>query len=344
VVNTRNILFIMSGAFGDLAEIIKKRLQRQGIGFEADVRPAEIPWAILKEVRAQDLIEFGFESEFVGRLPVVVVFDELTKEDLLEILKNPNNPIILSKRIDFRAYGIDIEFEDDALVRIAERAAGEKTGARGLVSAMEKVLIPFEKKLPSSPIRKFLATGEVVEQPEAQLRTLLDAPDDPERAEQYEQGRKSQRERIKHYLTERAENFSRLSGLDIYPERMDLIAELYLTNITDIDTAIEDFSAMYDQVKLEEAALMEKLDVTLSFDEGAVDEIIAQAIRTGEQPGPLTFQLAKQLEYGLRLVKDRSGIDKFSISADAVIDMEGFINDLIKSTYRQETMGADLLK
>jgi ATP-dependent Clp protease ATP-binding subunit ClpX len=344
VVNTSNILFIMSGAFGDLAEIIKKRLQKQGIGFEADVRPTEIPWEILKEVRAQDLIEFGFESEFVGRLPVVVVFDELTKEDLLEILRNPNNPIILSKRIDFRAYGIDIKFEDDALSRIAEMAAEEKTGARGLVSAMEKVLIPFEKKLPSSSVRKFLVTRDVVEAPEAQLRMLLDSPDDPERAEQYERGRQKEREAIKRYLIERAEDFSKRCGLDIYPDRMDLVAELYLVNITDIDTAVEDFSAMYDQVKLEEAALMEKLEVRLAFDESAVDGIIGEAIRTGQEPGPLTFQLAKRLEYGLRLVKDRSGIDKFTISADAVEDMEGFINDLIKSTYREEAMAADLLK
>lgn len=342
VVNTKNILFIMSGAFGDLAEIIKKRLQKQGIGFEADVRPTEIPWEILKEVRAQDLVEFGFESEFVGRLPVVVVFDELTKEDLLEILKNPNNPIVLSKRIDFRAYGIDIKFEDDALSRIAEMAAEEKTGARGLVSAMEKVLIPFEKKLPSSPVRKFLVTRDIVEQPEAQLEMLLADPDDPEREERYEKGRQKEQDRIKGYLLEKTEDLSKRWGLDIYPERMDLIAELYLINITDIDTAIEDFSLMYDQIKLEEAALMEKLEVTLAFDESAVDEIIGQAIRTGQEPGPLTFQLAKQLEYGLRLVKDRSGIDTFSINADAVKDMEGFINDLIKSTYRQETLTAKL--
>jgi len=342
VVNTKNILFIMSGAFGDLAEIIKKRLQKQGIGFEADVRPTEIPWEILKEVRAQDLVEFGFESEFVGRLPVVVVFDELTKEDLLEILKNPNNPIVLSKRIDFRAYGIDIKFEDDALSRIAEMAAEEKTGARGLVSAMEKVLIPFEKKLPSSPVRRFLVTRDIVEQPEAQLEVLLANPDDPEREERYEKGRQKEQDRIKEYLLEKTEDLSKRWGLDIYPERMDLIAELCLINITDIDTAIEDFSLMYDQIKLEEAALMEKLEVTLAFDESAVDEIIGQAIRSGQKPGPLTFQLAKQLEYGLRLVKDRSGIDTFSINADAVKDMEGFINDLIKRTYRQETLAAEL--
>jgi ATP-dependent Clp protease ATP-binding subunit ClpX len=342
VVNTKNILFIMSGAFGDLAEIIKKRLQKQGIGFEADVRPTEIPWEILKEVRAQDLVEFGFESEFVGRLPVVVVFDELTKEDLFEILSNPNNPIILSKRIDFRSYGIDIKFEEEALARIAEMAAQEKTGARGLVSAMEKVLIPFEKRLPSSAVRRFLVTPRVVEQPEAELETLLENPDDPERAERFEEGRQQEQERIKAYLMERAEGLSKRCGLDIYPERMDLIADLYLRNITEIDTAIEDFSAMYDQVKMEEANLMEKLDVTLSFDESAVDEIIGEAIRTGEEAGSMTFQLAKRLEYGLRLVKDRSGMERFSINADAVRDMEGFINDLIKKTYRQEVVGADI--
>jgi ATP-dependent Clp protease ATP-binding subunit ClpX len=342
VVNTKDILFIMSGAFGELAEIIKKRLQSQGIGFEADVRPTEIPWEILKEVRAQDLIEFGFESEFVGRLPVVVVFDELSEKDLAEILRNPNNPIIISKRMDFRAYGIDIKFEDDALIRIAEMAAEEKTGARGLVSAMEKVLIPFEKKLPSTDIKKLLVTRDVVEEPEAQLNLLLDNPDDPERLERFERGGERELADIKQYLIERAEDFSKKSGVDIYDRRMDLIADLYLINITDIDTAIEDFSAMYDQARLEEASLMEKLEVKVSFEESAVDEIIDQAIKTGQQPGPLMFQLAKRLEYGLRLVKDRSGIESFSINAEAVISMEDFINNLIKDIYRQEDIDVEL--
>ena len=180
VVNTKNILFIMSGAFGDLGNIIKKRLQKQGIGFEADVRSTEIPWEILKEVSAQDLVEFGFESEFVGRLPVVVVFDELTKEDLVEILKNPNNPIILSKRLDFKAYGIDIKFEEEALVKLAEAAAKEKTGARGLVSAIERVLIPFEKHLPSTPIKRLLVTAELVDNPEAELKRLKEDSYDAE--------------------------------------------------------------------------------------------------------------------------------------------------------------------
>ncbi len=335
-VNTKNILFIMSGAFGEMAEIIKKRLQKQGIGFEADVRPTEVPWDILREVTAKDLIDFGFESEFVGRLPVVVVFDELTREDLVEILKNPNNPIIISKRLDFRAYGIDIKFEEESLNNIAKIAAAEKTGARGLVSAIEKALIPFEKKFPSTKIRKFVVTPEVVEEPEAQLKQLLKNPDDPKCVERFEMAEKRELENIKEYIRTRADDFSEKSGLEIYERRMDLIAGLYLKNITDINTAFDDFMEMHNAVKLEEASMVEKLEVGVSFDESAVDEIISQAIQTGQEAGPLTVKLVKRLEYGLNLVKDRSGIESFVINDEAVSDMENFVNNFIKKYYSHE--------
>ena len=336
VVNTKNILFIMSGAFGELTEIIKKRLQSQGIGFEADVRPTEIPWEILKQVTAQDLIEFGFESEFVGRLPVIVVFDELTTEDLIEILKNPNNPIIISKRLDFKAYGIDIAFEEAALEKIADLAAQEKTGARGLVSAIEKVLIPFEKSLPSTEVKKFLMTLEVVEHPKTQLRLLLKEPEDPKMLERFERAKEKEFENIKGHISRSADDFSKRTGLAINEKRMSLIAEFYLGNVSDVNTAFDDFKEMVDQIKLEEASLVQKLDVNISFDESAIDEIINQAIKTGQEAGPLAFQLAKRLEYGLNLVKDRSGIDSFIITDEAVTDMEKFINDFIKEFYRRE--------
>ena len=336
MVNTKNILFIMSGAFGELTQIVKKRLQSQGIGFEADVRPTEIPWEILKQVSAQDLIEFGFESEFVGRLPVVVVFDELTKDDLVEILKNPNNPILISKRLDFRAYGIEIKFEEESLKKIAEMAALEKTGARGLVSAIENVLIPFEKKLPSTSLKKILVTPELVENPETQLELLLKNPDDPEMSKRFERATKKELENIKEYISRRADDFQKKSGLEIYERRMDLIAGLYLKTTSNINTAFDDFIEMYNEVKLEEASLLEKMDVNISFDESAVDEIIDQAIKTGQGAGALALQLAKRLEYGLNLVRDRSGIENFTINDEAVTDMENFVNNLIKKFYHQE--------
>jgi ATP-dependent Clp protease ATP-binding subunit ClpX len=339
VVNTKNILFIVSGAFGDLTEIVRKRLQKQGIGFEADVRSTEVPWEILKEVKAQDLIEFGFESEFVGRLPVVVVFDELRKEDLLEILENPNNPILISKRRDFTAYGIDIQFELEALDKLAEMAAAEKTGARGLVSAVEKVLIPFEKTLPSTDIKYFLVTSEVVKNPDKELKALLGNPDDPERVSRFQAAKKKELKNIQAYIARSAESFHKNSGLELGERRIELLSELYAKNMSDINSILEDFKGMYRQIKIEEASLPEKLEVSVSFDDSAIDEIIRQAIEKDEEAGALAYQLAKRLEYGLKLVRDRSGIDHFSINGEAIVDMEKFVNDLLKQYYREEYEG-----
>jgi len=336
MVNTKNILFIMSGAFGDLAEIIQERLQSQGIGFEADVSPKEVPWEILKEVTAQDLIAYGFETEFVGRLPVVVVFDELNQDDLVEILKNPNNPVILSKRQDFRAYDIDIKFEEAALYKIAELAAEQKTGARGLVSAIEKVLIPFEKHLPSTSIKELTVTPEVVENPEEELAALTDNPNDPKRLARFEKAAIDELKSIKTFVAEKTEDFQQRSGLEIYEARVDIIAEIYLKTTSDINTSFEDFLHMYNQIKMEESTLVDKLEINITFDESAIDEIIRKAVESGEEAGPMTFQLAKKLEYGLKLVRERSGMDNFIITREAVNDMESYINGLVKKFYQQE--------
>ena len=336
MVNTKNILFIMSGAFGELGEIIKKRLQKQGIGFEADVRPAEIPWEILKEVTAQDLVEFGFESEFVGRLPVVVVFDELAKEDLVEILKNPNNPIILSKKLDFKAYGIDIKFEEEALVKIAEAAAKEKTGARGLVSAIERVLIPFEKNLPSTQIKKLVVTPELVNDPDAELKRLSEDWDGPERSARFEAAALVELNNVKSFIKRRDMEFGGIPGLEIDDSRRGLIAEIYLSKISDVNTAFEDFVAMYHEIKAEEASLAHDMELNVTFDDGAIDELLRRSIETGQDAGSLSFQLAKKLEYGLKLVKDRSGVDFFVVTKDAVLDMDKYINELVKRYYRKE--------
>jgi ATP-dependent Clp protease ATP-binding subunit ClpX len=335
VVNTKNILFIMSGAFGALTDIIKKRLQKQGIGFEADVTPTEIPWEIMKEVTAQDLVEFGFESEFIGRLPVIVVFDELTRDDLAEILKNPNNPVIVSKRQDFRAYGIDIKFEDEALDKIAELAAKLKTGARSLVSAVEKVLIPFEKHLPSTDIKQLLVTPELVDDPKGELVRLKESYNEPERIARFEMMRKKELENIAVFIEEREKDFRTLSGTALDQERRELIGEIYLRTTTDINSAFESYKSMYKQVRDEEILLAEKLDISMSFDESAVDELIRQSLDSNKEPGPLAFYMAKKLEYGLKLVKDRSGIEHFTLNRDAIIDMEKFINTLLKKYYRQ---------
>ncbi|MBN2032951.1 MAG: AAA family ATPase, partial [Deltaproteobacteria bacterium] len=333
LVNTKNILFIMSGAFGELAGIIKKRLQKQGIGFEADVRPTDIPWEILKEVTAQDLVEFGFESEFVGRLPVIVVFDELTKEDLVEILKNPNNPITLSKRMDFKAYDIVVRFEEEALVKIAEMAAKEKTGARALVSAIEKVLLLFEKQLPSTTIKRFLVTPELVDDPEKELKALVENPDSSARAVRFEKAVEKEVENLKAFILARAKDFYNRSGLDITATRAGLIAKIYFKRISDVNSAFDEFQSIYEQIKIEETSLFNEADIQVTFDDEAIDELIRKAIETDQEAGVLAYQVAKKLEYGLKLVKDRSGMESFLITKEAVTNMEKYINDLMKKHY-----------
>ncbi|RLB12179.1 MAG: ATPase [Deltaproteobacteria bacterium] len=335
VVNTRNILFIVSGAFNGLAEIIRNRLQKQGIGFEADVMSQEVPWDILKQVTPQDLVEFGFESEFIGRLPVIVVFDELTRDDLVEILKNPNTPVILSKRLDFRAYNIDIEFEDEALEKIADIASAQKTGARGLVNAIEKVLIPFEKRLPSTNIKEFVVTPEVVDNPDEQLAHLLENHDDPEFMIRFETARRERIGQIQSYIRERINEFKGKRAIEIYTERIEIIISIYFKNLVDINTAFEIFYEMYDKIKNEEMNLSERMDVGISFDDSAIDAIIKRAIETEESTDDIAFQVAKGLEYGLKLVRDRSGIDNFVLNKDAITDMDSYINGLIKRYYRE---------
>ena len=93
---------------------------------------------------------------------------------------------------------------------------------------------------------------------------------------------------------------------------------------------------MYNEIKQEESTLLEKLDLDISFDDSAVDELMRQAMETGQEPGPLTFYLAKQLESGLQLGRDRSASDHFVINGEAVTDMENYINNLVKKFYRQE--------
>ncbi len=331
-VNTRNILFIVSGAFGGLEEVVRKRVAEQGMGFGAALKSKSEDADYLKQVRSEDFIHYGFESEFVGRLPVVVVFEELSAEDLYLILKNPNNPIINSKKRDFRAYGVDIRFEDEALSILAGRAYEEKTGARGLVSAVERVLLPFEKKLPSTEITEFLVTREVVEDPEGELARLLAGPDEGMRRrfnaalEEEKQALRDLIERRRHDLEQRYEQL-------MAPGRVDLAMALYLKGDTDLEGAFDDLLYMYNQIRAYEVVFLERLGLSLQFAEDAIDEILARSVATGRSSSQICKSLSQDLEFGLKLVRDKTGLDNFAITREALDNPEGYINRLIKESY-----------
>jgi len=175
-INTKHILFIVSGAFGGLEKIIHQRLREATIGFGAKERPLETPEEVLGHAQTRDFIEFGFEPEFIGRLPVRVVCHSLKVEDLFLILKNSEGSIIRQYEQDFAAYGIEVLFADEGLRRIAERAGDEQTGARGLMTVCERVFRDIKFELPSTKVNRFVVTRELVEDPGAELQRILADP------------------------------------------------------------------------------------------------------------------------------------------------------------------------
>nr|HID59990.1 AAA family ATPase [Desulfobacterales bacterium] len=336
VVNTRNILFIMSGAFNELTEIIKKRVKEKKIGFGASIGDQPRDMEYLKHVKAEDLIKFGFESEFIGRLPVITVFEELSEDDLFDILKNPNNPIVIGKKLDFKAYGIDIKFEQKALRLIARKAYSEMTGARGLVSAMEKVLLQFEKKLPSTNIKRFSVTEEVVLNPEEALNELLASPGHRKWEETFQRLCEEEREAIKEYCKENRDNLFQKHELELTPTRLDLIAELYLSDAMDINATIKKLKRLYHEVRQIEAYFYKRHDLRICFDDEAMDTIVLKSIGSPETLENFYEQLNTDFEHGLRLIYERTGQQEFTITKEALLNPEQFLNDLIRETYSKK--------
>jgi len=181
-INTKHILFIVSGAFDGLEKIVRKRLREAAIGFAAKEQPLETPEEVLNGAQTQDFIEFGFEPEFIGRLPVRVVCHALNTDDLYMILKNSEGSIIRQYEQDFAAYGIEVLFSDEGLRRIAERASEEKTGARGLMTVCERVFRDIKFELPSTAVKRFVVTPELVDNPVAELAKMLADPNLEEKA------------------------------------------------------------------------------------------------------------------------------------------------------------------
>ncbi len=171
-ISTRDILFVVSGAFERLKGQVSQRMTRGQIGFSAEpVRVMDNE--LFQYVTTQDFIEFGFEPEFIGRLPVRVVCEELSADDLFNIMKFSEGSLLRQYERAFRAYGIAISFEDDALRMMAEEASKEKTGARGLLTVWEKLFRDFKFYLAGSGISQLRVTAELVREPKLVLDRLL---------------------------------------------------------------------------------------------------------------------------------------------------------------------------
>ncbi len=180
-INTKHILFIVSGAFGGLEKQVRRRLSEASIGFSARETRLETETEVLERAQTRDFIDYGFEPEFIGRLPVRVVCHPLGVEDLYEVLRSSEGSIVRQYEQSFAAYGIEVLFQDDGLRRIAELAGDEQTGARGLMTVCERVFRQIKFELPSSHVKRFVVTREMVDSPAAELKKLLAESEKEER-------------------------------------------------------------------------------------------------------------------------------------------------------------------
>ena len=164
-VNTRNILFICGGAFPDIEDIIKQRLNKQSsMGFAADLKDKyDKNNNLIKEVTTEDLREFGMIPEFLGRLPVLFTLDALDKDMYIKILKEPKNAILKQYKKLLALDEVDLEFDDSAYEAIAEKAMEKKTGARALRAIIEKFMMDIMYEIPRDDnIGRVTITGDYI--------------------------------------------------------------------------------------------------------------------------------------------------------------------------------------
>jgi ATP-dependent Clp protease ATP-binding subunit ClpX len=165
-IDTTNILFICGGAFDGIDQIINKRIGKKSMGFGANVQSniQKDIGAILKNIMPEDLLKFGLIPEFVGRMPVIVTLHQLDEKALLAILTEPKNALTRQYKRLFEMDGVELEFEDEALKVVAQKAIERKTGARGLRSILEDVMLDIMFDIPSrSDIQKCVITHDVIE-------------------------------------------------------------------------------------------------------------------------------------------------------------------------------------
>ena len=169
-INTQNILFICGGAFDGLEKIIKERVEKKTIGFGATITTSKEQdrYAIFDQLLPQDLLRFGLIPEFVGRLPIVTTLKELDRNSLISIITEPKNSLVKQYKKLFKYDNVELEFEQEALESIVDKAIERKTGARGLRAIIEDVMRDIMYEIPSNPkIEKCIITKTTVENKEA---------------------------------------------------------------------------------------------------------------------------------------------------------------------------------
>jgi len=317
--------------------LIKERISKNPIGFGADLIKDKKDSELFKKVKAEDLVKFGFESEFIGRLPIRCILDTLSEDDLFSILKMPNNPVILGKRLDFASYGISLVFDDKALKIFAKRAHLENTGARGLVSVIEEALLRFEENLPSTNIQQLAITDKVLNNPKKSLKAVLSQQSDDNNKNNtaalnktFINAKLSYENYITEYIIDNWKNLSLKHGLTLSKYRSELVAKYFSNNVCEIGDAVDKVKSFHEQVRQIEVDMFNSFNLNIIFEEDAVDFLIEQFISFEANSEEVIAQIYEKFYDGLNLIREKTGKRRFFLTEDALNNHEPFLDNLIK--------------
>jgi len=225
-INTRHMLFIVSGAFDSLADQVQQRVSVSKIGFTQDKDKELSGGDYLRLAETGDFIEYGFEPEFVGRLPIRVVCDSLSAGDLEDIMVKSEGSILDQYRYDFEGYGINFRVQPDAISEIAQQAHAERTGARGLMTVLERLLRDFKFELPSTAIKAFDINKKVISDSKQAITALLSRKES------------ARRESLQEEVARFSKRFLEEQGLKLVltPDAVEAIVETCIAENESVET------------------------------------------------------------------------------------------------------------
>jgi hypothetical protein len=224
---------------------------------------------------------------------------------------------------------------------MAGRAFKEGTGARSLVSVIEKVLLKLEKGLPSSHVKRLAVTKDVVSDPANALEKILSKKNELELERTYDRLVREEKESIRAYVKDNQSLLTERYDMMITESRANLIAEVYCLSTNDINGVMNKIRDCYDQIKELMAYFRRSHELNVSLHEDATDAVVLEICASQQTPGDFYKKMSTDFQYGLKLVSDRTGKNDFVITEEALKDPDKYLNTLVKEVCVQDCSGND---
>jgi hypothetical protein len=203
-----------------------------------------------------------------------------------------------------------------------------------LVSVIERVLLQFEKRLPSTDIKELLVTPELVREPQEELERLIANPGDPEIPKRFQKAARAERDILKKFIWRQEEDLRGRYRLPLSDQRVELLVDHYHQWDCDLKTCFQEMVRLHDQVRVFEERFFDEHAIQLHFDEEAVDEILRRALEGGISALAVCDRLSDELSHALKLVRDRTSRDHFILPREALADLDSYLNRLIRDHYQ----------